>query len=38
MGGARDGPDFFNLHRNKRSVTLNLKTPEGVAVLKKLAA
>ena len=38
MGGARHGPDFFNLHRNKRSITLNLKKPEGVAVLKKLAA
>jgi formyl-CoA transferase len=38
MGGARHGPDFFNLHRNKRSITLNLKTAEGVAVLKKLAA
>ena len=38
MGGSRDGPDFFNLHRNKRSITLNLKVPEGVAVLKKLAA
>jgi len=38
LGGARDGPDFFNLHRNKRSLTLNLKTEEGVAVLKKLAA
>ena len=32
------GPDFFNLHRNKRSITLNLKTADGVAVLKKLAA
>ncbi len=38
LGGTRDGPDFFNLHRNKRSLTLNLKSPEGVAVLKKLAA
>src|SRR5262245_8924965 len=38
LGGDRDGPDFFNLHRNKRSLSLNLKTPEGVAVLKKLAA
>jgi formyl-CoA transferase len=37
MGGARDGPDFFNLHRNKRSITLNLKTADGVAILKKLA-
>jgi formyl-CoA transferase len=38
MGGSRLGPDFFNLHRNKRSITLNLKSPEGVAVLKKMAA
>jgi formyl-CoA transferase len=38
LGGDRDGPDFFNLHRNKRSLTLNLKTAEGVAILKKLAA
>jgi crotonobetainyl-CoA:carnitine CoA-transferase CaiB-like acyl-CoA transferase len=38
LGGDRDGPDFFNLHRNKRSLALNLKTPEGVAILKKLAA
>jgi formyl-CoA transferase len=38
MGGARHGPDFFNLHRNKRSITLNLKEPEGVAILKKLVA
>jgi crotonobetainyl-CoA:carnitine CoA-transferase CaiB-like acyl-CoA transferase len=38
MGGDRDDPDFFNLHRNKRSLTLNLKTAEGVAILKKLAA
>ncbi len=37
LGGDRDGPDFFNLHRNKRSLTLNLKTAEGVAILKKLA-
>jgi crotonobetainyl-CoA:carnitine CoA-transferase CaiB-like acyl-CoA transferase len=37
MGGVREGPDFFNLHRNKRSITLNLKTADGVAILKKLA-
>jgi formyl-CoA transferase len=37
LGGSRNGPDFFNLHRNKRSLSLNLKTPEGVAILKKLA-
>ncbi len=30
------GPDFQNLHRNKRSITLNLKEPEGVAILKRL--
>ena len=38
MGGVREGPDFFNLHRNKRSITINLKTADGVAILKKLAA
>jgi formyl-CoA transferase len=38
LGGDRDGPDFFNLHRNKRSLTLNLKTAEGAAILKQLAA
>jgi crotonobetainyl-CoA:carnitine CoA-transferase CaiB-like acyl-CoA transferase len=38
LGGSRDGPDFFNLHRNKRSLSLNLKTADGVAILKKLAA
>ena len=35
---ARHGPDFQNLHRNKRSLTLNLKEPEGVAIFKRLAA
>jgi len=38
MGGSRHGPDFFNLHRNKRSISLNLKTADGVAILKKMAA
>jgi len=37
MGGPRHGPDFQNLHRNKRSVTLNLKDKEGVAIFMKLA-
>jgi formyl-CoA transferase len=37
MGGPRQGPDFQNLHRNKRGLTLNLKSPEGVALLKRLA-
>jgi crotonobetainyl-CoA:carnitine CoA-transferase CaiB-like acyl-CoA transferase len=36
MGGPRHGPDFQNLHRNKRSITLNLKEPEGKAVFLKL--
>ena len=36
LGGARDGFDFQNLHRNKRSLTLNLKAPEGLAVFYKL--
>jgi crotonobetainyl-CoA:carnitine CoA-transferase CaiB-like acyl-CoA transferase len=35
--GNRLGSDFQNLHRNKRSVTLNLKDPEGISILKKLA-
>jgi formyl-CoA transferase len=38
LGGPRTGSDFQNLHRNKRAITLNLKTPEGVAILKKMAA
>ncbi|MDE1931726.1 MAG: CoA transferase, partial [Alphaproteobacteria bacterium] len=38
LGGERDGPDFQNIHRNKRSLTLNLKSAEGVAILKKLVA
>ena len=26
LGGPRDGSDFQNLHRNKRSMTLDLKS------------
>jgi crotonobetainyl-CoA:carnitine CoA-transferase CaiB-like acyl-CoA transferase len=37
-GGPREGSDFQNVHRNKRGITLNLKSPDGVAILKKLAA
>ena len=33
----RHSPDFQNLHRNKRSMTLNLKHPEGLAIFKQLA-
>ena len=36
MGGARHGPDFQNIHRNKRSMTLNLKDPKGHAVLMRM--
>ena len=36
LGGARHGPDFQNLHRNKRAVTLNLKDPEGLAIFMRL--
>lgn len=36
MGGPRHGPDFQNLHRNKRSITLNLKEPDGRAIFMKL--
>src|SRR5712691_201505 len=35
---SRHGFDFQNLHRNKRSMTLDLKKPEGVAILKRLVA
>jgi len=35
--GSRHGSDFQNLHRNKRSLTLNLKDPDGIAILKRLA-
>ena len=37
MGGPRSGSDFQNLHRNKRSMTLDLKSKAGVAVFHKLA-
>jgi crotonobetainyl-CoA:carnitine CoA-transferase CaiB-like acyl-CoA transferase len=35
--GRRDGSDFQNLHRNKRAITLNLKTSEGREILMRLA-
>src|SRR5271169_374618 len=35
-GGPRQGPDFQNLHRNKRSMTLDLKSPQGHAALMRM--
>ena len=37
MDDRRHGPDFQNLHRNKRSMTLNLKSPEAVTIFKHMA-
>jgi formyl-CoA transferase len=37
VGGNRHGFDFQNLHRNKRSMTLNLKHPEGHAIFMQMA-
>jgi len=37
MLGRREGSDFQNLHRNKRAITLNLKTDEGREILMRLA-
>lgn len=37
LGGPREGADFQNLHRNKRSLTLNLKDKRGLEVFRKLA-
>jgi crotonobetainyl-CoA:carnitine CoA-transferase CaiB-like acyl-CoA transferase len=36
LTGGRHGPDFQHLHRNKRSLSLNLKAPEGREVLMRL--
>ena len=38
MSGARHGYDMVNLHRNKRSLTLNLKEAEGQSIFMRLAA
>ena len=37
LGGPRSGPDFQNLHRNKQSLSLNLKSEKGREVFRKLA-
>src|ERR1700729_3879057 len=36
-GSRRAGFDFQNLHRNKRSLSLNLKSKEGLAIFMKMA-
>jgi formyl-CoA transferase len=36
LEAARHGFDFQNLHRNVRAMTLDLKTPDGLDVLKRL--
>ena len=37
-GGPRENADFQNLHRNKRSLTLDLKSPEGLKAFQRLVA
>jgi crotonobetainyl-CoA:carnitine CoA-transferase CaiB-like acyl-CoA transferase len=37
LGGSRHDSDFQHLHRNKRSLSLNLKSPAGHEVLMRLA-
>ena len=37
MGDSRYSSDYVNAQRNKRGITLNLKHPDGIAVLKELA-
>src|ERR671939_315562 len=36
MGGNRHGFDFQNLHRNKKSITLNLKHPDALQIFYRL--
>jgi formyl-CoA transferase len=36
--GSRHGADFQNLHRNKRAMALDLKSPDGKAIFMRLAA
>ena len=36
--GHRNGADFQNLHRNKRSITINLKKPEGRALFYRMVS
>src|SRR5215210_6274625 len=36
LGGPREGSDFQNLHRNKRSLTLDLKSAQGKDIFLRL--
>lgn len=36
--GGQDGSDYQYTHRNKRSITLNLKEPSAIALLKSMAS
>src|SRR3979490_1157845 len=36
--GGQEGSDYQYTHRNKRSITLNLKEPAGIDALKKVVA
>ena len=38
LGAGRNTADWQNLQRNRRSLTLNLKDPQGLAIFRKLAA
>src|SRR6476620_3015439 len=35
-GGPRSKADFQNLHGNKRSITLDLKAPQGIAAFRRM--
>lgn len=35
-GGPRENADFQNLHRNKRGITLDLKSPDGIAAFRRM--
>lgn len=38
MGGSRTGPDYQSIHRNKRSMTLNMKEPAAREIFLKMVA
>ncbi|MEX0592927.1 MAG: CoA transferase [Nitriliruptoraceae bacterium] len=38
ISGKTTGPDYLNLHRGKRAMTLDLKAAQGLAIFKRLVA